>query len=71
VLDEWLKRRAMGNPTSGASRTFAVTTKDRNAEDTGVRAMLVQALNDRARQFYEHYGFRASPTHPMMLMLRI
>lgn len=124
----------MGNPTSGASRTFAVTTEDREvvgyyalaagavahqeatrsirqnmpdpvpvmvlgrlavdaraqgmklgaallqdalhrcvlvAENTGVRAMLVHALNDRARQFYQHYGFRASPTHPMMLMLRI
>ena len=42
----------------------------RVSEDTGVRAMLVHALNDRARQFYEYYGFKASPAHPMTLMLR-
>lgn len=41
------------------------------AQDTGVRALLVHALNDRARLFYEHYGFKASPIHPMTLMLRI
>jgi hypothetical protein len=41
------------------------------SQNTGVRAMLVHALNDRARQFYEYYGFKASPAHPMTLMLRI
>ena len=39
--------------------------------NAGVRALLVHALNDRARQFYEHYGFQASPVHPMTLMLRL
>ncbi len=29
TLDEWLKRRALGNQTSGASRTFVVTTPER------------------------------------------
>jgi GNAT superfamily N-acetyltransferase len=134
VLDEWLKRRALGNQTSGASRTFVVTTDAREvmgyyalaagavahheatrairqnmpdpvpvmvlarlavhvraqgmklgaallqdalqrcvlvSQNSGVRAMLVHALNDRARQFYEHYGFKASPAHPMTLMLRL
>ena len=134
VLDEWLKRRALGNQTSGASRTFVVTTHVREvmayyalaagavahqdatrsirqnmpdpvpvmvlarlavdaraqgmklgaallqdalqrcvlvSQNTGVRAMLVHALNDRARQFYEHYGFKVSPAHPMTLMLRL
>jgi hypothetical protein len=33
--------------------------------------MLVHALNDRARLFYEHYGFKPSPAHPMTLMLRL
>ena len=41
------------------------------SQNMGVRAMLVHALNDRARQFYEYYGFKASPTHPMTLMLRL
>ena len=134
VLDEWLKRRALGNQTSGASRTFVVTTSQKEvmgyyalaagavahqdatrsirqnmpdpvpvmvlarlavdaraqgmklgaamlqdalqrcvlvSQNTGVRAMLVHALNDRARQFYEYYGFKASPTHSMTLMLRL
>lgn len=134
MLDEWLKRRALANQASGASRTFVVADHDlqvtgyyalaagavahqdasrsvrRNMPDpvpvmvlarlaadvraqgmelgaallqdalrrsvlvsqnTGVRALLVHALNDRARQFYEHYGFKASPSHPMTLMLRL
>jgi GNAT superfamily N-acetyltransferase len=134
TLDEWLKRRAMTNHLSGASRTFVVTdvsnrvfgyyalaagavshqistssvrrnmpdpvpvlvlarlAVDRQtqgnklgaallqdafgrvklvAQNTGIRALLVHALHDRAKQFYEHYGFQASPLHPMTLMLRL
>lgn len=134
MLDEWLKRRALANQASGASRTFVVTDDDRQvmgyyalaagavahqeatrsirqnmpdpvpvmvlarlavdvraqgmklggallqdalrrsvlvSQNTGVRALLVHALNDRARQFCEHYGFKASPSHPMTLMLRL
>jgi len=41
------------------------------SQHAGVRAILVHALNDRARQFYEHYGFTASPVHPMTLMVRL
>jgi GNAT superfamily N-acetyltransferase len=134
TLDEWLKRRALANQLSGASRTFVVVDEQsrvygyyamaagavshqmatsgvrRNMPDpvpvmvlarlavdhraqniklgsallqdavkravavshnAGVRALLVHALNDRARQFYEHYGFQASPQHPLTLMLRL
>ncbi len=134
ALDEWIKRRALANQASGASRTFVVTDEDgrvygyyalaagavshqlatsgvrrkkpdpvpvmvlarlavdreaqglhlgaallRDAvhrtvavsQNAGVRALLVQALHERARQFYEHYGFQASPTHPLTLMLRL
>lgn len=134
VLDEWLKRRAMANQQSGASRTFVVVDQDdcvqgyyamaagavahhlatgsvrrnmpdpvpvlvlaRLAVDTrtqghklggamlqdavqralavsqkaGIRALLVHALHDRARQVYQHYGFQASPTEPFTLMLRL
>lgn len=39
------------------------------SQNAGVRALLVHALNDKARQFYEHYGFQPSPAHPMTLML--
>ncbi|MBU3709364.1 MAG: GNAT family N-acetyltransferase, partial [Burkholderiaceae bacterium] len=41
------------------------------SQNTGVRAMLVHALNERARSFYEHYGIKSSPAHPMTLMLRL
>ena len=134
VLNEWLRRRALANQLSGASRTFVVVddqravagyyalaagavthqeatrTVRRNmpdpvpvmvlarlavdlksqgsklggallkdalersilvAQNTGVRALLVHALNERARAFYEHYGFKLSPAHPMVLMLRV
>lgn len=133
-LDEWLRRRALANQLSGASRTFVVADQDarvygyyamaagavshqeatsgvrRNMPDpvpvmvlarlaidhraqgiklgaamlqnavnravvvsqnAGVRALLVHALNDRAKQFYEHYGFQESPQHSMTLMLRL
>ncbi|MDO5626405.1 MAG: GNAT family N-acetyltransferase [Pseudomonadota bacterium] len=133
-LDEWLKRRALTNQLSGASRTFVVTDPHarvcgyyalaagavahhaatssvrRNMPDpvpvmvlarlavdhraqgmklgaallqdavhravavsqnAGVRALLVHALHERARQFYVHYGFQASPQHPLTLMLRL
>ncbi|BBJ22119.1 GNAT family N-acetyltransferase [Candidatus Nitrotoga sp. AM1P] len=132
VLDEWLKRRAMVNQVSGASRTFVVVDQDsrvygyyamaagavshqmatssvrRNmpipvmvlarlavdhhaqgiklgasllqdavnravvvSQNADVRALLVHALHDRAKEFYEHYGFQSSPLHPMTLMLRL
>ncbi|MDP2152015.1 MAG: GNAT family N-acetyltransferase [Parvibaculum sp.] len=134
ALDEWLKRRALNNQLSGASRTFVVvddeqrvrgfyalaagavahTTAtssvrrnmpdpipvmvlgrlavDRRAQgiqlgaallqdavhraiavsqNTGVCALLVHALHEKAKAFYEHYGFQESPMHPMTLMLRL
>lgn len=134
ALDEWLKRRALINQISGASRTFVVANRDgrvygyyalaagavahriatggvrRNmpdpvpvmvlarlavdrdaqgnrlggallrdalertamvARNAGVRALLAHALHERAKTFYEHYGFRASPIDPLTLMLRL
>ncbi len=134
VLDEWVKRRALANQSSGASRTFVVADQERQvrgyyamaagavahqlaaggirrnmpdpvpvmvlarlavdrraqgrhlgasllqdavnravavSRNAGVRALLVHALNDQAKQFYERYGFQAAPTRPMTLMLRL
>jgi GNAT superfamily N-acetyltransferase len=134
LLDDWLKRRALANHLSGASRTFVVADPKgqvygyyamasgavahteatsgvkRNmpdpvpvmvlarlavdqraqglrlgaallqdavsraravAQNAGVRAVLVHALNDHAKKFYTHYGFQSSPIHPMTLMLRL
>jgi GNAT superfamily N-acetyltransferase len=134
ALDDWLKRRALSNQISGASRTFVVADQDRRvfgyyaiaagavshqlatsgvrrnmpdpipvmvlarlavdqraqglklgasllrdavnramviSQNAGVRALLVHALHDRAREFYEHYGFKPSPQHPLTLLLRL
>ena len=37
----------------------------------GIRAIFVHAKNDRARGFYERFGFEASPIHPHQLMLLV
>jgi predicted N-acetyltransferase YhbS len=39
------------------------------AEIVGVRAVLVHALHEQAREFYQHLGFEPSPTHHLHLML--
>ena len=41
------------------------------AKNIGVRALLVHALHERAKQFYLYFGFQASPVHPLTLMLRL
>ena len=41
------------------------------AKNTGVRALLVHALHERAKEFYLYFGFQASPVHPLTLMLRL
>jgi GNAT superfamily N-acetyltransferase len=133
-LDEWLKRRALTNHRSGASRTFVVVDTEQRvfgyyalavgavshqeatgsvrrnmpdpvpvmvlarlavdrhaqgiklgvpllrdaglraqavAQNAGVRALVVHALHERARDFYAHHGFQTSPMHPLILMLRL
>ncbi len=64
-------RQAQGMKLGGALLQDAVRRAQVVAENTGVRALLVHALNDGARQFYLHYGFQVSPQHPMTLMLRL
>ncbi|HZZ90213.1 MAG TPA: GNAT family N-acetyltransferase [Caulobacteraceae bacterium] len=133
TLDEWLKRRALANEVSGASRTFvtsaegrvcgyyslaagsvihavATTRARRNMPDPvpavllgrlavaqawqgkgiggdllrdaamrvagaastiGVRVLLVHAMSEPAKRFYERFGFRASTLDPMTLMVTV
>lgn len=43
-----------------------------NAADAiGIRGLIVHALSDEARRFYEHVGFDPSPLDPMTLMATI
>lgn len=39
------------------------------SEIAGVKALMVHALSERARRFYEDHGFHPSPTHPRTLFL--
>lgn len=136
-LNDWLRRKALANQISGASRTFVITGTgasasqvqgyyalaagavshadstsairrnmpdpipvmvlgrlaiDRSnhgqglgsallkdailrtlnvAENVGIRALLVHALNDKAREFYLHHGFSVSPISATTLLLRL
>ena len=45
------------------SRTLAA------ADIAGIRALAVHAKDERARAFYEHFGFRASPSDPLHLFV--
>jgi GNAT superfamily N-acetyltransferase len=41
------------------------------AETIGVRAILVHAISEDAKAFYEKHGFRQSPVEPMTLMITV
>jgi GNAT superfamily N-acetyltransferase len=41
------------------------------AEILGVRGLLAHAISNEAKAFYESYGFKASPTQPMTLLLSL
>jgi len=133
-LDDWLRRRALQNEESGASRTYVVCAGQkrvvgyyalavgavahagapgrvkRNMPDpvpvmvlgrlavdegfqgqgigvglvrdavlrtlqasdiAGIRAILVHAISERAKRFYEAAGFAPSPVDPMTLMVTV
>ena len=63
--------RVQGIKLGAALLQDAVTRVRSVAENAGVRALLVHALSERAKQFYEYYGFRASPVDSMTLMLSL
>jgi predicted N-acetyltransferase YhbS len=41
------------------------------AEIAGIRAILVHAISEHAKRFYEKWGFVASPAEPMTLMITV
>ncbi len=132
-LNDWLKRRALKNEDTGASRTYVVNIDQkiiayyclangsvlnsvapgkvrRNmpepipvivigrlavdcnwqgkgigralvrdavlrtlqaAEIAGIRAIVVHAISEPAKEFYQKYGFIASPVAPMTLLIKV
>jgi len=133
TLEDWLRRRALPNEESGASRTYVLCFENRvlgyyalavgtvthaeapgrvrrnmpdpvpvmvigrlaidrskqgrsigpallrdavlrtiqAAEIAGIRAILVHAISERAKHFYEKWGFIPSPVEPMTLMITL
>jgi GNAT superfamily N-acetyltransferase len=59
-----------GNGLGRALLRDAVLRVAAPAREVGVAAMLVHALNDRAKAFYVSAGFDPSPVDPMVLTLR-
>ena len=49
----------------------AVDRVDAMAQHTGIRAMLVNALDDSVRTFYQRHGFQPSVAIPEVLTLRV
>jgi len=44
-------------------------TRIARADIVGARAVLVHAIDEPARKFYEHFDFEPSPVHELQLML--
>lgn len=63
--------REQGNGLGRALLRDAILRVAAAAREVGVAAMLVHALNDRAKAFCIAAGFETAPVDPMILMLRI
>ena len=66
-----VSRNAQGIKLGASLVQDAVDRAVMVSRNAGVRALLVHALNDRAKEFYEHYGFQASPLDTLTLMLKL
>ncbi|MGO4837783.1 GNAT family N-acetyltransferase, partial [Rhizobiaceae sp. 2RAB30] len=49
----------------------AVLRTSQAAAILGIRGLLVHAISDEAKAFYERYGFLCSPNHPMTRVLSL
>ncbi len=49
----------------------AVLRTGQAAHIMGIRGLLVHAISDEAKAFYEYYGFVASPANPLTLVLSL
>ncbi|MDR6982843.1 putative N-acetyltransferase YhbS [Rheinheimera pacifica] len=63
--------RAQGMKVGAGLLQDAVQRAVNVSQNTGVRALLVHALHEQGKGFYEYYGFQPSPVNPMVLMLRL
>lgn len=49
----------------------AVLRTTQAASILGIRGLLVHAISDEAKAFYEGYGFTATPKNPLTLVLSL
>ena len=66
-----IDRSFQGAGTGTALLQDAVLRTGQAAQIVGARGLLVHAISDPAKAFYERYGFVASPTNPMTLVLSL
>lgn len=66
-----IDRLWQGKGLGAAMLQDAVTRSAQAGDIIGIRGLLVHAISDKAKIFYEHYGFTASPTQPMTLILSL
>lgn len=66
-----IDRQWQGKGLGTALLQDAVLRATQAAHIMGVRGLLVHAISDDAKAFYEHYGFTASPAYPMTLVLSL
>ena len=62
-------RRHQGVGLGAALLRDAIRRSLAAAEVLGARLLLVHAIDDQARSFYEHFDFEPSPSDPMHLLL--
>lgn len=67
AVDKDFQGRGIG---SGLLRDAVLRTVQA-AEIAGIRAILVHALSDAAKHFYQRHGFIASPIDPMTVMITV
>jgi GNAT superfamily N-acetyltransferase len=64
-------RRWQGKGIGKALIRDAILRTLQAAEIAGIRAILVHAISEDAKQFYQKCGFTASPVDPMTLMVKV
>lgn len=66
-----IDKRIQGQGVGRALLRDAVLRTMQAAEIAGIRAVLVHAISEDAKRFYERCGFQPSPVDPMTLMITL
>lgn len=66
-----IDRDWQGSGLGAALLQDAVLRTAQAASIMGIRGLLVHAISEDAKAFYEHYGFLCSPNQPMTLVLSL